>query len=146
MTKKIRLALAGAPGAAAIAVFATWAAFADPITQWDKAAVGAGGSTNDACPGLYTAVAKMTNSAGSTWLTPATNTSSGTFTDNSSFPPPYSSLVIVTRFSDRMSWCATNHVTFPATNTMQYQLVVYVKSATPPPTNNQPLNLQVQWQ
>jgi hypothetical protein len=88
----------------------------------------------------------MTNSAGSVWLTPPTNATSGTFTNASGFAPPYVSVACVLRKSDLMSWCGTNSVTFPVTNTAQYSLTVYVKNTPPPPTNGQPVNLQVIWQ
>jgi len=98
------------------------------------------------CPGNYTGYASMTNSAGSTWITPPTNTTSGTFTDASGFPPPYVSVVQVTRKIDHATWCETNSVTFPATNSTSYQLVVDVKNTPPPPTNGQPMKLQITWQ
>jgi hypothetical protein len=115
-------------------------------TQADKATVIDGGSTNSPCPGVFHAYAKMTNSAGAFWLTPSNNASSGTFTDASGFAPPYSSVVFVTRKRDLATWCGTNSVTFPATNSTQYSLTVYIKSTPPPPTNSQPLMLQIHWQ
>jgi hypothetical protein len=98
------------------------------------------------CPGASTGYAKMTNSAGSIWITPPTNTTSGTFTDASGFGGSYVSVVNVTRKSDSVTWCETNSVTFPATNSTSYQLVVYVKNTPPPPTNGQPMTLQITWQ
>ena len=99
------------------------------------------------CPGTWTAYAKMTNSAdGTLWITPPTNAISGTFTDASGFASPYVSVASVRRQSDGAKWCDTNSVTFPVTNTAKYTLTIYVKSPLPPPTNGQPMNLQVTWQ
>jgi len=98
------------------------------------------------CPGAYTGYAKMTNSAGSIWITPPANTTSGTFTDASGFASPYVSVVNVIRRSDNASWCETNSVTFPATNSTSYQLALYVKNTPPPPTNGQPMTLEITWQ
>lgn len=97
------------------------------------------------CPGSYTGYAKMTNSAGSVWITPPATATNGTFTDLSGFPSPYVSVASVTRLSDHATWCGTNSVSFPATNSNTYQLMVVVKN-TPPPTNGQPMNLQIIWQ
>jgi hypothetical protein len=97
------------------------------------------------CPGASTGYAKMTNSTGSLWITPPTNTTSGTFTDASGFGAPYVSVVNVTRKSDLATWCETNSVTFPATNSTSYSLAAYVKNTPPPPTNGQALSLQITW-
>ena len=102
------------------------------------------GGSGSGCPGAYTGYAKMTNSVGTFWLTPPAGTTSGTFTDASGLPAPYVSVACVA-CSDFSSWCDTNSVTFPATSSKQYSLTVYVKSS-PPPTNGQPMNLQVIWQ
>jgi hypothetical protein len=126
----------------ALAGFMTCVAVADvqviPFTV--KTVSGSG------CPGAYTGYAKMTNGIGSIWITPPTNTTSGTFTDASGFQPPYVSVAAVVRKSDSASWCDTNSVTFPATNSTSYQLMVIVKSTPPPLTNGQPMNLQITWQ
>jgi hypothetical protein len=98
------------------------------------------------CPGDYTGYAKMTNSAGGIWITPPTNTTSGTLTDASGFGAPYVSVASVQRKSDSVSWCGTNTVTFPATNSTSYQLMIVVKNTPPPPTNGQPMTLQITWQ
>jgi hypothetical protein len=104
-------------------------------------------SSSGLCPGAWTGYAKMTNTTDGTLLVqPPTNAISGTLTDASGFPSPYVSIAYVKRQSDGAKWCETNSVTFPATNTTKYQLTIYVKSATPPPTNGQPMNLQVTWQ
>jgi len=103
------------------------------------------GGSGSGCPGTYTGFAEMTNSAGTFWITPPTNTSSGTFTDASGLASPYVSVAYVTRKSDGLTWCGTNSVTFPATNSMKYSLMVYVKNTPPPPTNGQPLTLQINW-
>lgn len=103
---------------------------------------GGGGS---GCPGTYTGYIKMTNSAGTFWFTPPTNAVSGTLTDASGFSAPYVSVASVT-CNDLSSWCGTNSVTFPATNSKLYSLTVYVKNTPPPPTNSQPMTLQITWQ
>ena len=113
------------------------------INQLDKATTGQG---SNSCSGVYYAYAKMTNSTGGLWLTPPAGTTSGIFTDASGFPLPYSSVVQVTRRNDGTTWCEATSVTFPATNTTSYQLIVYVTSPTPPPTNGQPMTLEIQWQ
>lgn len=119
------------------------AAFAD--TQNIPFTLQSGGS-GPGCPGTYTGYAKMTNSAGAFWITPPTNTTSGTFTDASGLGVPYVSVAYVKRKSDSVSWCGTNSVSFPATNSTSYELFVYVKNIPPPPTNGQPLTLQISWQ
>lgn len=127
---------------ATIAGLLVGAAFADQQTIPFTVQSGGSGS---GCPGAYTGYAKMTNSAGMFWITPPTNATSGTLKDASGFPPPYVSVVQVTRKSDNTKWCDTNSVTFPATNSTQYALTVDVKSALPPPTNGQPIALQITW-
>lgn len=102
--------------------------------------------TGSGCPGSTTGYAKMTNSAGGSWITPPTNATSATFTDASGFAAPYVSVVKVVRKSDQKPWCDTNSVTFPVTNSAQYSFTVYVKSPLPPPTNGEPMNLQIIWQ
>jgi hypothetical protein len=142
MTTKIKSTVGYIITALALAGFAVSVALADiqqiPFTV--KTASGSG------CPGAYTGYAKMTNSAGSIWVTPPTNTTSGTFTDASGFGAPYVSVACVDRRSDGVSWCGTNSVTFPATNSTSYQLMIVVKSTPPPPTNGQPITLQITWQ
>jgi len=101
------------------------------------------GSTS--CVGTYYAYAKMTNSAGSIWITPPTNTTNGTFTDiSTNISTNYTSTVVVMRKKDLVTWCGTNSVTFPATNSTSYQMVSYVTSQ-PPPTNGQLQTLQIVW-
>ena len=102
------------------------------------------GSTS--CVGTYYAYAKATNSAGSIWITPPSNTNtSGTFTDiSTNISTNYSSTVLVTRKKDGVAWCGTNSVTFPATNSTSYQMISYVTSQ-PPPTNGQLQTLQIVW-
>jgi len=102
-----------------------------------------GGGSGSGCPGVYTGYAKMTNSTGSIWITPPAGTTNGIFTDASGLPAPYLSVAWV-KCNTSATWCNTNSVTFPATSSHQYQLTVYVKSS--PPTNGQPMNLQVIWQ
>ena len=103
------------------------------------------GGSGSGCPGTYTGLAKMTNGA-SLWFTPPTNATSGTLTDASGFAAPYVSVASVKRKSDLVTWCDTNSVTFPATNSTTYSLTVYVKSPLPPPTNGQPMTLKITWQ
>lgn len=103
------------------------------------------GGSGSGCPGAWTGYARMTNDTGSLWITPPTNTTSGTFTDASGFASPYVSVAHVMQ-NDLVSWCDTNSVIFPVTSGKTYQLTVYVKSPLPPPTNGQPMNLQVAWQ
>ena len=103
------------------------------------------GGSGSGCPGVYTGYAKMTNSIGSFWITPPTNTISGTLTNATTGGDPFAAVACVQRKNDVTIWCDTNCVTFPATNTAQYQLVIYAKS-TPPPTNGQPILVQITWQ
>ena len=102
------------------------------------------GGSGTGCPGAYTGLLQLTNSAGTLWITPPTNATSGTLTDACGFATPYVSVASV-KCNDFMSWCATNSVTFPATNSKMYQLTIYVKSPLPPPTNGQPMNVQIIW-
>lgn len=129
----------------ALAGFTAAIALADQtITQTISFKTQSGGS-GSGCPGTYNGLAQMTNDTGGSWITPPTNAVSGTFTDASGFASPYVSVAYVKR-NDLVKWCDTNSVTFPATNSKTYQLTVYVKSPLPPPTNGQPMNLQVTWQ
>lgn len=119
-----------------------WAA--DTISQAIPITVQSGGS-GSGCPGTWTGYAKMTNAAGTFFITPPTNATSGTFTDVSGFAQPYASVACVKQ-NDLVTWCGTNSVTFPATSSNTYLLTVYVKSPVPPPTNGQPINVQITWQ
>lgn len=145
MKNKIKRALGYVAVALLLAGFVAGIAWADPITEVIHFTQGSG-SSGSGCPGTYTGFAKMTNSAGSLWITPPTNATTGTFTDASGFGSPYASDAYVIRKSDFVTWCATNSVTFPATNSTSYELVVYVKNTPPPPTNGQPMTLQITWQ
>ena len=133
------LALAG------LAASIAWAA--DTINQTIPCACQGGGS-GSGCPGAWTAYGKMTNSTdGTLWVTPPTNVVSGTLTDASGFAAPYVSVAYAkSKKYFGLSWCGTNSVTFPVTNSDQYELFIYVKSPVPPPTNGQPMNLQITWQ
>ncbi|MDR3460006.1 MAG: hypothetical protein P4N60_21475 [Verrucomicrobiae bacterium] len=128
--------------ALALASFAVCAAWADnqmvPFTPQS-------GGTGSGCPGLYTGTAKMTNSTGSFWITPPANATNGILTDVSGFPAPYTSVACV-KSRTNLTWCQTNSVSFPATNSTSYLLTIYVKSPLPPPTNGQPMNIQITWQ
>jgi hypothetical protein len=126
-----------------LAASVAWAA--DTISQSRPCTYQNGGS-GSGCPGTWTAYAKMTNNVGTFWITPPTNVVSGTLTDASGFASPYASVAYVKSKNTLVSWCDTNTVSFPATNTDLYSLTVYVKSPVPPPTNSQPMNLQITWQ
>ena len=121
-----------------------YVALADDPTSETISFTAQTGGTGAGCAGAYTGYAKMTNSAGTLWITPPTNTTSGTFSDASGFAAPYVSVARVS-CNDLSAWCDTNSVTFPATNSKKYSLTVYVKSPLPPPTNSQPISLQVVW-
>ncbi len=100
------------------------------------------GSTS--CVGTYYAYAKITNSTGSIWITPPTNTTSGTFTDiSTNVSTNYTSTAFVMRKKDLVTWCGTNSVTFPATNSTSYQMTAYVTSSSL--TNGQLQTLQIVW-
>ena len=101
----------------------------------------------NSCAGKYYACANMTNEAGSIWIKPPTNivVRSGTLTDQSGFAAPYGSYAVVQKKGTTTFSCGSNTVTFAATNTATYQLMVVVTSPTPPPTNNQPMTLHVDW-
>jgi len=104
--------------------------------------------TGSGCPGIWTGYAKMTNTTDGTFsIQPPTNivVISGTLKDASGLPSPYVSVACVKNPDTGEKWCDTNSVTFPATNSAKYTLTVYVKSPLPPPTNTQPMNLQVTW-
>lgn len=116
-------------------------ALADPFAQFLYIKVESGGS-GSGCPGAYVGYTKMTNSSGGIWITPPAGTTNGTLTDISGFPSPYSSSVYVARKSDLATWCDTGSVTFPATHSDSYQLLVFVTSS-PAPTNA--LILQINW-
>src|ERR1043165_6277036 len=121
----------------ALAGFLACVALAD--TQMETIPFTVKSVSGTGCPGSYTGYAKMTNSTGTYWITPPTNTTSGTLTDMSGFPSPYVSVAYVMRRSDQVTWCGTNSVTFPATNSTSYQLMIVVKNPPPPPTNGQPM-------
>lgn len=118
--------------------------FADNPTENIAAKVA---TLTNSCAGKYYACANMTNEAGSIWIKPPTNivVRSGTLTDQSEFAAPYASYAVVQKKGTLTYSCGSNHVTFPATNTATYQLMVVVTSPTPPPTNNQPMTLHVDW-
>ena len=134
--RAIILALVGF--AASVAWAADTISQSIPFTQQN-------GGSGSGCPGAWTGYAKMTNDVGTLWITPPTNAVSGTFTDASGFASPYQSVAYV-QCNDLHKWCDTNSVTFTATHSKKYELFVYVKSTPPPPTNGQPMNLQVTWQ
>jgi len=100
--------------------------------------------TGTGCVGSFVGYAKMTNSSGSVWITPPANTTTGTFADESSFDSNYVSIATVVCLTNPAPICGSNNVTFKASSKAKYELVVYVKSS--PPTNGEPLNLQITWQ
>jgi len=102
------------------------------------------GQNPSPCGGTSYATATMTNSSGTHWITPPNGTHTGTFTNASGLGAPFSCALSVVRKSDQYSWCDTNSLTFPATNS-SYSMTVYVTSVPPPPTNNQPMTLEVIW-
>lgn len=146
MNKKLKTSKIAFVAALLLAGFMHVCAFAQQYTQkqFDLAAL----STNiNPKLGTYYAIAQMTNSAGTYWITPSNGVSSCTFQDVSGFPPPYTWAAMV-QSRNFHQFVATNNtpLTFPATNTMSYTLTVYVTSPLPPPTNGQALTLQAQWQ
>ena len=114
-----------------------------PAFQGVAASVQAGGTGTD-CPGPYTAVITLTNSAGSIWITPPAGETNAILTDVSPYPVPYASVVSAMRRIDGMYWCAGDSVTFPVDGTDKYQMKLYVVSGTV--TNGQPLTLQITYQ
>jgi len=117
-------------------------ALADSNNQSPPTVVGQG---TNSCAGVFYAKASMTNGAGGVWITPTNSTiSSGTFTNASGGAYSYS--LSVQCHNTMKTWCGTNSVTFPATNTFSYSFYIYITSPVPPPTNGEPINLQVNWQ
>jgi hypothetical protein len=104
-----------------------------------------GGSTNVPCPGVYTGYAKYTNTDGTYWVTPPQGATNCIFSDVSGFPAPYASVACV-GCNNLKKWCGPTTVTFPVTGTAKYEFIVYVTSATPPPTNGQPISMNIEWQ
>ncbi len=123
---------------AAVIAFAVSVAWADNTMQTIPFIKQNGGS-GSGCPGSYVGYARMTNSAGGLWLTPPTNVVSGTFTNLSGVNG--ATCVTARNF---VSWCGTNGVTFPATNSTSYEMTFNIKTS-PTPTNGQPINLQIIW-
>ena len=104
--------------------------------------------TMDGCPGAYTGLVKMTNSAGVqplTLITPPANATNGTLTDISSLGSNYVSVAYVVRYSDFNPWCGSNNVTFPVSNGDQFYLNVYVRNCVPAVTNGQSISAQIKW-
>ena len=97
--------------------------------------------------GTYYAMVKATNSAGSILISPTNGVQSCTLQDISGYPAPYSSSLVATRKSDGHCWYTNNNnsLTFPVTNGINYTMCAYVNSMPPPPTNGQPITLQIQW-
>jgi hypothetical protein len=147
MKNKFGSAMAGAVAIVTLAGFlSTQMVFADWIPISGSFQKISGGNTNLPCPGTYTGYVKATNSAGSFWLTPPTNATSCIVTDASGFPAPYVSVVQATRRSDFRCFCGTNSLTIGVTNNTTYEFIAYIKSVPPPPTNGQPVILEVLWQ
>lgn len=101
-----------------------------------------GQSTVNACSGTYTyfANAHMTNGT-LKWINFPTNADSCTFSDLSTYPPPYCSLLVATSKNGQFVACGTNSVYFPVKST-NYSLYAYVLSTNTPPTNGQTITLQ----
>jgi hypothetical protein len=99
------------------------------------------------CPGAYNGYTTLTNSSGS-WFSPPTNPvpSSCTVTDTTGLGTNFRATFFASRLSDGNTWCATNSLTIPVTNTDQYQFIEYITSPVPPPTNGQTLSYQLNWQ
>lgn len=97
--------------------------------------------------GTYYAWVKATNSAGSILIMPTNGVQSCTIQDVSGYPSPYSSAFVVQRKSDGHWWYTNNNnsLTFPVAHGTNYTICLYVSSAPPPPTNGQPIMLQIQW-
>jgi hypothetical protein len=144
MNKKMKLLLGGGLVVLAVAGCAGLSGLGGTGTQTVPFTLKNGGSITNACPGVFYGYAKMTNSTGTFWITPPTNTASGTLTDVSGFGPPYASFACV-NCNNFTTWCHSNSVTFPVASKLEYTLTVYVTS-TPPPTNGQPISLQITWQ
>jgi hypothetical protein len=102
--------------------------------------------TMPGCVGAYTGYAKYTNVInGAIWVNPPTNCTSCTFADASQFGSNYVSIATVTPFGQSTLCNGSNSITVTVTNTTKYEFIVFVKSPVPPPTNGQPMNLQVTW-
>lgn len=119
------------------------ASLAQADNQSDSYTPQPGGTGTNSC-GVYYGYAKMTNSTGTFWIVAPTNITSGTLTDTSTYGSPYTSVAFVGCINGK-SWCSSNNVTFPATSGTKYSMTVFVTS-TPPPTNGQPISLQLTWQ
>jgi hypothetical protein len=130
--------------AAVLTGFTASVVLADNPTEIISASVA---TLSNSCTGKYYASVKMTNDQGSIYIKPPTNivVRSGTLTDMSGFAAPYSSYAVVQKKGAQTYSCGSNNVTFSATNTASYVLMVVVTSPTPPPTNGQPMTLHVDW-
>jgi hypothetical protein len=97
--------------------------------------------------GAFYAYVKGTNSSGGFSITPSIGVQSCTVSDVSGFPAPYSSCVIASRRDTGHTWYTNQNCSliFPVTNTLSYTIMLYVTSVPPPPTNGQPLMLQIAW-
>jgi hypothetical protein len=145
MKMKLGMKNVGLLAALAITVGSAGVSLASiPLAQNLAPSIQQGGQGSD-CPGPFTGYSIMTNSTGSTWITPPTGATNGILTDISGFPSPYASVASVVRKSDLSTWCAGNYVQFPVSSGDRFQLKLYVVSALP---TNTPLNLtlQIQWQ
>ena len=97
--------------------------------------------------GAYYATVRATNISGGLWLMPSNGVQSCTVADTSGLPSPYaSSLVVSCKNGAHMYSTNQNcNLIFPVTNTTSYSIMLYVNSVPPPPTNGQPLTLQIMW-
>lgn len=105
------------------------------------------GTSGSSCIGTYYGYARLTNSTtGAYWLVPPTNSTSATFTNLTDLGDGANCDMVVMSKRTFTAWCGTNSVTFPVSSVDQYELTMYIKNTPPPPTNNQPLSMQVNWQ
>jgi len=97
--------------------------------------------------GSYYAFVRATNSVGGLWLTPPSGAQSCTVSDASGFSAPYVSSLMASPKDGSQTWYATNNnnLFFPVTSTASYAIILYVNSLPAPPTNGQPLMLEITW-
>jgi hypothetical protein len=100
------------------------------------------------CVGKYYGCFKMTNSAGSTWLTPPTNVTGGTFSDLTSLGSNVNYSLLVSELANmNIHWCTNNSpdLTFPALNTTRYSFYFYINTPTNEVPITNPICLQLTW-
>jgi len=104
-------------------------------------------SGSNSYAGSYYAFVRATNSSGGLWIVPSNGVQSCTVSDISGFSAPYASMLIAARKDGAHTWYTNKNCSliFPVTNTISYSINLYVTSVPPPPTNGQPLTLQIMW-